>query len=126
MEYMTDTKVTEFAEWLEKRLERKGWTLRELAQRAGLTHAAISNVLNGQRNPGLKFCLGIADALDEPPELVMRRAGLLPELPAPEGISAHTFNELMDIIYNLPMDKQEDLLEIAWSLYQRPRQRREE
>lgn len=126
MENMPDTKVAEFAEWLEKRLERKGWTLRELAQRAGLTHAAISNVLNGQRNPGLKFCLGIADALDEPPEFVMRRAGLLPELPAPEGFSQETIRELIDIIYNLPMDKQEDLLEIAWSLYQRPRQRRGE
>jgi transcriptional regulator with XRE-family HTH domain len=126
MENMAEAKVDEFIKWMIHGMERKGWTIRELSRRSGLTHATISNVLNGQRNPGLQFCLGIADAFSEPPERTLRRAGLLPELPAPEGHSEGTIKELMDIIYNLPIEKQEDLLEIAWSLYQRPHQHRED
>jgi hypothetical protein len=39
-------------------------------------------VVSGQQGPGLQFCLGVAEALGEPPERVLRRAGYLPHRPA--------------------------------------------
>lgn len=116
-----ETEEIEFTEWIEDEMTKRGWTIRETARRAGLTHAAISNVLNDQRNPGWNFCVGIARAFGKPPEDVMRRAGLLPRLPAPKEHGEGTIQKLADLIYNLPIEVQEDLLAIAWSLYQRYR-----
>jgi hypothetical protein len=59
----------------------------------------ISMVASEQRNPGLEFCLGIAKALDETPEAILRRAGLLPAIPkavAEEEQACRTFRELSD------------------------------
>ncbi len=38
-------------------------------------------ILSRQKNPGLDFCIGVARALDLPPEDILRRAALLPPLP---------------------------------------------
>lgn len=65
-------------DWLTEEIENRGWSLRELGRRAGLSHATISNILSGQTNPGLDFCVGIARALDVSAESVLRRADLLP------------------------------------------------
>jgi len=75
---MRDNLVT----WLTNQIETRGWSLRELARRSGLSHATISNVLSGQSNPGFDFCTGIAKALGESPQTVLRLAGLLPEVSA--------------------------------------------
>ena len=40
----------------------------------------INGIINGQTNPGLDFCRGIARAFNMPLEDVFRRAGILPEL----------------------------------------------
>ena len=65
-------------EWLGDRLELKGWNHSELARRSGLSRAAVSSVMGGRHQPGFEFCTGAAKALSEPPEKVLRLAGLLP------------------------------------------------
>ena len=71
--------------WLASELKTRGWSHRELARRAGLSQTAVSTVLSSQRQPGWEFCSAVARALGEVPERVLRRAGLLPPLPAPEN-----------------------------------------
>ena len=63
-------------------MKTKGWNQSELARRAGLSPAAITDVLKGRRNAGKDFCDGIATAVKLPPDEVYRIAGLLP--PEPE------------------------------------------
>ena len=70
--------MEEMVTWLTKALKDKGWSLRELGRRANISHATISNILSGQSNPGLDFCIGIAKAFNIPTENVMRMAGILP------------------------------------------------
>ena len=70
-----------FVEWLTFELDRRRWTKRELAQQAGVSESMVYQVLNGQRNPGFEFCVGVARAFELSPEVVLRRAGLLPPLP---------------------------------------------
>ena len=67
----------EFSEWLRAVLEDRGIGLRELSRMAGVSPAAISNVLNQNRGVGPEFCQAIAHALKLPEEEVFLRAGLL-------------------------------------------------
>ena len=69
----------QFSEWLVSVMEEKGWSKSEMARRAHISPAAISDILSGRRDPGLLVCQGIAKALKVPPEEVLRHAGLIPE-----------------------------------------------
>lgn len=69
----------QFSEWLVSVMEEKGWSKSEMARRANISPAAISDILSGRRDPGLLVCQGIAKALKVPPEEVLRHAGLIPE-----------------------------------------------
>jgi transcriptional regulator with XRE-family HTH domain len=104
-----------FVEWLEEGIGKRGWSIRETARRAGLSHAAISNVLNAQRNPGWEFCAGIARAFEIAPEYVFRKAGLL----RVEVGADITIEELSAIVNQLSKEAQEDLVWYAMSLYRR-------
>jgi transcriptional regulator with XRE-family HTH domain len=73
----------DFSAWLKAEVAGRGWSLRELGRRSGLSGAAVSAVAQGSQKPGLRFCVRVAGALHLPPEDVLRRAGLLPPLPPP-------------------------------------------
>lgn len=51
-------------EIMRKRLNKKGWTQRDLAWFAGLTEATISRYLSGERTPRLCNAMRVAAALD--------------------------------------------------------------
>ena len=74
----------DFADWLTEEVEKRGWSFRELARRAGLSSGAISQITTQRSFPGPEFCTGVARAFRIPPEEVFRRAGLLPPLPETE------------------------------------------
>jgi transcriptional regulator with XRE-family HTH domain len=106
----------EFITWLTDEMEERGWNNSELARRAGLVPSAVSQVVSGTRSPGFEFCKKTAKALGLPPETVLREAGLLPRLSSPDHGSM-TLQELVDIIKNLPPERQSDLLSIALAWY---------
>lgn len=74
--------MTLFTDFLLEQLNTRDWSQADLAKKAGLSRAAISDVMSERRNPGVDLCTSIAEAFDLPPETVFRAAGLLP--PAPE------------------------------------------
>ncbi len=49
---------------IEKLLEIKGWTQNDLSNRTNLTPAAISQIINGQRDPSLSSIIKLAYALE--------------------------------------------------------------
>lgn len=73
--------MNDFISWLNEQLSERGWGYNELARRAGISGAAISHIMTQRKTPGYDVCMGIARALGEQPETVLRRAGLLPSLP---------------------------------------------
>jgi transcriptional regulator with XRE-family HTH domain len=73
--------MSEFLAWLEEALSERQWNYSELARQAGVSPAAVSQVFSGRQKPGLQFCFGVAEALGEPPERVLRLAGYLPLKP---------------------------------------------
>lgn len=64
--------------WILDELNRRGWTPADLAKKAKIHQATLSNILNGNRKAGPEICLAVAEALGEKPEKVFRMAGLLP------------------------------------------------
>ena len=88
--------MSTFSDWLSTTLDQKGWSNKELARKSGMSPAAVSQVLTGRQKPGVEFCLGVADALQEPPTKVFRLAGLLPKNPDGDEV-------LEDIVYYYSM-----------------------
>jgi transcriptional regulator with XRE-family HTH domain len=84
--------MSTFSDWLLGRLDQKAWSYKELARRSGMSPAAVSQVMTGRQRPGVEFCLGVSDALKEPPTKVFRLAGLLPDNPDSDPV-------LEDIVY---------------------------
>jgi len=72
-----------FLTWVNEHLRERGWSYNELARRMNnMSGSGVSFVMRGERNITYDFCIGIANAFDENPEDVLRRAGLLPTLPS--------------------------------------------
>lgn len=71
------------SDWLSNELGDRGWSQRELSRRSGISPTQISDIISGKANPGADSCVAIARALNEPPEDILRLAGILPPLPPP-------------------------------------------
>ena len=71
--------MKKFSEWLRKEINDRNWTQAELAERSSVPNATISRIINNTRDPGPEIANKLAKALNYPPELLFRKAGLLPE-----------------------------------------------
>lgn len=69
-----------FKDWLIEEINKRKWSQADLAKKAGVARATISNLLNEVRNPGTDLIIAIANALDYPPEFVFRKADILPPI----------------------------------------------
>lgn len=105
----------ELRAWLSQEVDRRGWSYRELARRAGISPALISRTLSGDMHPSADFCIKVAQALDESPEKVLRLAGILHTSPASD---TSTLQELIELARSLPPEEQEELLKYARYRYQ--------
>lgn len=101
----------EFGEWLRDKLEERGWSYSDLADRCGFSRQFVSQMVNGQRGPGTDSVAEIAQALDLPLEYVMRKAVQLPN--NNETVRTEAQVEMVELFQRLPVEDQEELLEIV-------------
>lgn len=83
--------------FLEQELERRGWKQADLARNANMDTGMVSNIMSGKRNIGPATGVAIAQALNIAPEILFRKAGLLPDVPentAQTEQLLHLFNQL--------------------------------
>ena len=83
----------DLASWLDRELGTRGWSIREMARRAGVSHTAIADALNRKGRPSADLCVAIADALDVSAVEIVQRAGILPPDP-PETAAWRRLNEM--------------------------------
>ncbi len=76
----TCLKIMNIAEWLKEELQKRGMSQADLSRKSGISAGHITKVLNGDRGLGEQALKGIAEAFHVPPELVFRKAGLLPQI----------------------------------------------
>lgn len=115
--------MNDFSVWLLNELESRGWRSVDLATEAKLTKGTVSNILNGNRNPGWDACLSIANALQIPPEDVFKRAGLLPGRREPTDDLL--FEELKEAARHLNTDELKNAIEyLRWRYRQQEAQKK--
>lgn len=115
---MTVNRV-DFSTWLNSQLAMRGWRPIDLSNAANLPNSTIIRILNGDRRAGPDVATAIAHALEMKPEDVFRRAGLLPPKKNGTEIVDPTFQEIVDIMRNLPPEERQEVLEYALFRYRR-------
>lgn len=68
----------EFVKWLQDEMDKRGWSISEFARKSGITDPHLGRILRGDRKAGNDAANAIARAFELPPEVVFRKAGLLP------------------------------------------------
>ena len=117
--------MTDFVSWINDELAKRGWGYNELGRRAGLSSGGVSVVMSGRQNPGFEFCVKVAEAFGEPPETILRLAGLLPPLPAAEG-EGISKEELWEIVKNMSVEERRNVFEYArWRLQREQEEKRQ-
>ncbi len=96
-------------EFLEENMKKRNWSQADLARKSGLDTSLVSNILAGRRNIGVTSANAIAKAFKIPPEIIFRKAGLLPEVPD----SSERLEELMYLYNLMPEEYQKDLINYA-------------
>jgi transcriptional regulator with XRE-family HTH domain len=71
-----------FWEWVEGELGRRRLTYHRVEREARVANATVSKPARNRSEPSVKVCRAIAQAFGMELEVVYRRAGLLPALPA--------------------------------------------
>lgn len=101
----------DFITWLLREIESRGWTNAEFCRRSGISQAMVSLVISGERQPGDKFCQGVARAFrgEVTLEEVMRRTHRLPRMHGDDP----TLKELLEIANQLSPDVRRELLEYS-------------
>lgn len=105
------TMAEPFGEWLRKELEIRGMIPADLVRATKLSPSYVSNLLNGNRNPGPKACMKIAKAFHLTAVDVMQAAGLPVEKPR----YSIELQELSVIFDELPEEDRRRVLVIARS-----------
>jgi transcriptional regulator with XRE-family HTH domain len=72
-----------FTEWLQKEMDKRGWSQSDSARACDLNRAVINKLLNGKCKPQPATLMAIARGFKIPIETVYRAAGLLP--PSSDG-----------------------------------------
>lgn len=105
---MFSVEAEKFSNWLFGQLREKSWSQSQLAIRAGISRGTLSNILTGNRRAGEDTLRAIAKALKLPPELVFRKAGLLPPKPATES----EVEVLTHLLMLLPPEERQDIYDL--------------
>lgn len=79
-------------------MKRHGWTQKELAGMAGVTEAAMSRYLSGERQPGADVVANMATALHTTSEALLGRSGDQSELDKAIRLVARNSNAITDSV----------------------------
>ena len=104
----------ELISWLSTELDTKGWSQRELAKRAGISQATVSQVLSQQQRPTWDFCAQIAGPLGISVDQAFILAGLKRRPPP----AVEEESEFVAIIRELPAYTRDIVLTMVKALGQ--------
>jgi transcriptional regulator with XRE-family HTH domain len=102
----------DFWPWFDSRLQEMGLSDNQLAQKAGISHTVISKARGGYQGIGWDAGVAIAKALNLPPEVILKKLGLLPASTQERQRSA-LIDEMHHIFPDLSEADQEELLQMA-------------
>jgi transcriptional regulator with XRE-family HTH domain len=101
-----DIYTRNFNMWVDNELEIKGWSLRELSRRCGVSQPHLSLIKSGDRSVTWDVVAAVSKAFGIRPETGFRLVGLLPP-------SKSRFDELNEIISILSDDDIAEIIKYA-------------
>lgn len=110
-----------FVEILTEEMAKRNWAQADLARAAGLKRAVISKTLNHTSTPTPETLTAIAKALNKPPDVVFRWAGLLP---TKDDEDEKLLEELNFKLSQLPPDLQEEAMRYLEFLLEKQEQKK--
>ena len=110
---VTDT----LAVWLNEQTSHRGWTLRQVARKAGVSHTTVIKIANGvHSNPETKTVAGLAKAFGADPVEICRLAGILPpQRSVSDSRAEYTVSDevrLVQLYRELPEDERGLVMEL--------------
>jgi transcriptional regulator with XRE-family HTH domain len=120
MEIQADV-TDRFWEWAEEELEKRNLTWYAVERKSGVSTGAISKRVNYQP-PTELTCRAIAEVFKIAPDIVFRRAGILPE---PERYEPE-MQDLIDTLKYLPDEELDRLMLFVEALYRYHKRETEE
>jgi transcriptional regulator with XRE-family HTH domain len=112
--------VSEFPAWLEGELKARDWRQADLIKRSGINSGLLSQILSGQRRPGVETCKAIAKAFGMTDIQVLDIAGLATDTDRPK------FNPIVEaaaaMLNDLSIEDQEEIramIRVKWERKQR-------
>ncbi len=107
---MMDTDTEELGAYIKGQLQRRGWSLRVLAERAGISPSTLSNLFRGKGQPGADTLQKVAGALEINEAHLLRLAGYLED--SPQGLHNADAIDLARQIEELPAPAQERAIRV--------------
>jgi len=105
----------ELKQWLANYLKRKGWSLRELAERADTTHSSLSRINTDREQVGIRILNKLAAATGTPIVNLLEMAELIPKSPE----DTRDTRLLKQIYYDLDENGRKELIKYATYLQDR-------
>ena len=100
--------------WISEELSNKGWSGRELARRANISHTTVLDVVKGKRRPTWDFCASIAPVLGKNPAEVFALADLMRVYD-----EDNTLKEITQTSKQLTIEERQDALKYLYYLLSR-------
>lgn len=97
--------MANIGDWIASELAKRDWSQADLSRKAGLSRAAISNLVSGNRGLGKDTALSIAKAFNVPDD-VLRAAGDLPD-----KVENHLIKQIDHLSNQLTPDEQLGVVE---------------
>jgi transcriptional regulator with XRE-family HTH domain len=106
-------------------MDQRGLRQIDLARRTGLGSGQISRILNMERGIGPDSATAIARAFNLPPEVVFRKAGLLPPAPEQPTEQSPDILEMIRLYNDLEDADQQEVLAIIRTIVKEKKARYE-
>lgn len=121
------TTVSDFSQWLEKEMKARDWRQKDLIAHSGINSGLLSQILSGQRRPGVETCRSIARAFGLADIQVLEIAGLATDRdPAKFGPIIEATATMLKDLSEEDQEEIRAMVRMKWERAQQKRARRSE
>jgi len=112
----------DFSTWLEGELKARDWRQADLIKRSGINSGLLSQILSGQRRPGVETCRAIAKAFGLKDIQVLEIAGLATD--SDDRKFSPIVQATAAMLNDLSEEDQEDIRAIVRSKWERTQRKK--
>lgn len=70
-------KKSDFTQWLQNELKKKGWTQADFARATGISPTQVARIISGERGLGIESLVSISNVFNISPITLLEKLGLI-------------------------------------------------